>query len=294
MNDNRPETQRATSPSAYVINAEDPAEIARVLYQHRLVTDNMGGPFPGEIDNSTLQRVLEIGCGPGGWVVDVAFHHQKAEVVGIDISPGMIAYAESYAKGQGVDNTRFMVHDARQTLPFEDNSFDYVQCRFLIGSFNVDEWKRLVQECQRVLRPHGHICLTETDNIAGINNSDALKRMQELSVAVSRRARRAFFAEGSELGINPGLGRLLRQFGFLRVHQKAYVIDWSADAEAHESWSQNMILFANLGRGFLTKSGLISEEDYEQLYSQAVADMMSDDFQSITYLASTIAEKAEA
>ncbi len=54
-------------------------------------------------------RVLDIACGAGGHSLAIAPH--VLDVVGIDISPKMLAHARDRATRMGIDNVRFVVGD---------------------------------------------------------------------------------------------------------------------------------------------------------------------------------------
>src|SRR5579885_299033 len=106
-----------TTPSThYVIDAENAAEMARLMVQDRLVTTAMGGPFAEQHDLSSVHQVLDIGCGPGGWLLDVASHYPHIQGVGIDISQLMIAYATSLVHARSLPNVTFRVMDATGPL----------------------------------------------------------------------------------------------------------------------------------------------------------------------------------
>jgi len=88
-------------------------------------------------------RVLEIGCGTGLLLTRLAEH--DGDVVGVDLSPGML----EHARARGLD-----VHESgAERLPFDDASFD------LAFSFKVLAHIRdigdALAECTRVLRPGG-------------------------------------------------------------------------------------------------------------------------------------------
>src|SRR5712692_10065354 len=97
-------TDPQRSNESYIIDAESGAETARLMYQDRLTTRVMGGIFAELPDLSTVHDILDIACGPGGWVLDVAFEYPKTNVVGIDISRTMIEYAAAQACSQGLEN----------------------------------------------------------------------------------------------------------------------------------------------------------------------------------------------
>ena len=56
-------------------------------------------------------KVLEIGCGTGSTALLVAPHVR--EIIGADISPGMISIADSKAHAAGIKNAEFRVATAR-------------------------------------------------------------------------------------------------------------------------------------------------------------------------------------
>src|SRR5438067_603028 len=143
------------SESTYVIDAENAAEMARLTNQSRLVTKAMGGLFPEGLDLSHIHRVLDIACGPGGWVLDVARAHPDKQVIGVDISQLMTEYASSQAWVQGVNNVSFKVMNVLELLDFPDNSFGLVNARMIAAFMPTTAWPKLLQECLRITRPGG-------------------------------------------------------------------------------------------------------------------------------------------
>ena len=165
------------SGNVYFNDPESGAEMARLLNQDRLVTKGMGGLFAERSnDFSGIQRILDVACGPGGWVQEVAFEHPEIEVVGFDISRAMIDYANAQAQVQGLDNARFLVMDMLKPLDFPNGSFDLVNARF-INFLPAAAWPKLLQEFQRITRPGGFIRLTESEwwyftNSPALENSE--------------------------------------------------------------------------------------------------------------------------
>ncbi len=263
----------------YVIDPESGAEMARLIDQDHFITEQIGGLFPPTVDPSTLHQVLDLACGPGGWAREVAFHYWTygTEVIGVDISEAMIEYAQAMAKVQGLNNATFQVMDVRQPLDFDDDSFDFVNARYLAYSLKPEEWPGLVAECKRVLKPGGVLRLTEAEDI-GVSNSAALEEINELARKAARKTGRAFFPSGRFIGTMFMLGRFMREAGFADIVQQAYMMDWSAGTKAHYAQFSNWRVGAVLGRSFLIGTGVVSAEGYDELYQQAIADMYGDSF----------------
>jgi 2-polyprenyl-3-methyl-5-hydroxy-6-metoxy-1,4-benzoquinol methylase len=104
------------------------------------------------------KRVLEIGCGRGGFAGWLARHPARpAAVVGADFSTTAVRMAATRAARNGLGIARFEVGDV-QALAHPDGSFDTViSCETVE---HVPDPPRAVAELARVLRPGGRVLLT--------------------------------------------------------------------------------------------------------------------------------------
>src|SRR5712691_1478543 len=114
-------TEQPQSESSYVIDAESGAETARLMDQDMLLTQHLGGFFPVALNTASIAHILDIACGPGGWVLGVAHAYPKTQVIGVDISPTLVGYPKAQARVQGLDNATFRVMDVLHPLGFDDH-----------------------------------------------------------------------------------------------------------------------------------------------------------------------------
>jgi SAM-dependent methyltransferase len=89
------------NPSNYFVQDKgSEAELIRLKIQDDFVTVGMGGPLPEQSDPASFHRVLDVGCGPGGWILDLARIYPQMNLTGIDISWRMIEYARAQAQAR--------------------------------------------------------------------------------------------------------------------------------------------------------------------------------------------------
>jgi phosphatidylethanolamine/phosphatidyl-N-methylethanolamine N-methyltransferase len=98
-------------------------------------------------------RVLDLGIGTG---VSLGFYPRHANLVGVDLSGGMLREARKKIREQNLD--RFFVFQANALqLPFADSAFDHVFISHVISV--VSDPVTLVREAQRVAKPGARIVI---------------------------------------------------------------------------------------------------------------------------------------
>jgi ubiquinone/menaquinone biosynthesis C-methylase UbiE len=268
--------------STYVIDAESGTEMARLINQERLLTRMMGGVFPEHFDLSHVSHILDIGCGPGGWVLDVAFENPKINVMGVDISQPMVEYAHAHAEAQGMNNASFKVMNVLEALEFDDNSFDVVNARYTQAFMMKTSWAPVMKEIMRILRPGGTLLLTEGE--WSISNSPAFEKMGAMLTLVGTMTGRSFSPDGRHIGITPMLGRFLRDAGFVNIQKKAHALDFSAGAEDYGDTYQDLMAGLKLLEPYLVRAKMTTEEEFDELYQQSLAELMLDSFCAVGYM----------
>ena len=270
----------AGQDNTYVFDPESAAEMARLINLDRMMTKCMGGALAEQAHPEQFHTILDLGCGPGGWVLDMAFAFPESTVAGVDISRTMVDYANARARSQHLGNASFGVMDIRQPLDFADETFDLVNARFLVIALYREAWPRLVVECKRLLKPGGVLRLTETDTF-GLTTSPAFEQMKHLCMQFTHQAGYGFSPDGHSCGMTPVLARLLRQAGFVAIESKAYAVRFSPFDEAYADVRDNTRVSVLHTRPLLIKAGLITEKAFDQLYQQMEIEMLSDDFYGV-------------
>lgn len=270
------EGQRSGTTS--VLNADGAFEGMRLIDQHGLVTRVMGGLFPEGVDPSRIEHVLDVACGPGSWVLDVAFAHSGIEVVGIDSNRGMVQYARARAQVQGLSNAHFMVMDALKPLDVPEQTFDLVNARFLGAVLHADAWPAFVRQCLRVLRSGGILRLTEAE--IPHTSSAACERLAGLCVRAVRLAGYGFSPDDKHLVTSQVLGRLLRVAGYQQICHRAHLLDYSVGTEEYWSMYSNVKVCLELIKPLLLRMGGSTEEELAFLQRDAFIEMLSDDFRA--------------
>lgn len=98
------------------------------LYQHQESFPRLSRPG---LFNSTGALNLEIGCGTGEYLIDLAVTNAEEAYLGVDASSRAIFFAVDLAANQSVDNIKFIQADARFLYPLlEPNSLGQVFFHF--------------------------------------------------------------------------------------------------------------------------------------------------------------------
>jgi ubiquinone/menaquinone biosynthesis C-methylase UbiE len=273
----------------YFIDTESGAEMTRLINQDRLITEAMGGVFSERSDIDAMHAILDLGCGPGQWVRDVAYEYPKIAVTGIDMGDIMIEYARAHARVQGLDNAHFQVMDITKPLEFGDNSFDLVNGR-LLAFLSPEQWTDLLRECMRIVRPGGVIRLTENDVVT---TNFATDTVFSLFYRASTLAGQSFSPTGRVLGTTSRLSSLLKKAGCTNIQYRAHALDFSAGTAIHETFCKVTFLFLTLMQTFLIGTGVTTQEELENLLYQMEAEMYSDDFSAVMFLLTAWGEKPQ-
>ncbi len=283
---------QAQTENTYLLDAESALEMARLLDQDKLLTRGMGGVF-SEREDADLQnvtRILDVGCGPGGWVHEMAQQYPHIDVTGIDISKNAINYAKAHTQVRKLDNAHFAVMNALKPLEFDDESFDIVNMRTVVGFVPPQQWPAFLTECKRVLRSGGTLRLTEGE--FGFTNKPGYETFFAKLNQAQQRAGRSFSPTGHNAGMITMLCSLLKQVGMQNIQSKAHTIDYSFGTEAHEGGIQDIQFALELVQPLLFKTGTLTPAEFAGLHAQVLEEIQAEDFCGLSILLTAWGEKA--
>lgn len=152
------------------------------------------------------ERVLDVGCGTGTFLMSLAARLPSAQLVGIDLSRHMLDVARAR-----VPAAVALGRARAERLPFDSERFDLLVSLSAFHYF--DELQGVTREFYRVLRPGGVLLLTDwcRDFLSCrlFARLARLRRGGEFTVVGARRCR-----------------LLLEQTGFSVVGVERYRVDW--------------------------------------------------------------------
>lgn len=105
------------------------------------------------------QRMLDIATGTGDFAIQATKTLNPKELVGVDISEGMMEVGRKKIAQLGMDGVVSFKRDDCMNLSFEDESFDAVTAAFGIRNFG--DLEKGLAEMLRVLKTGGHLCIVE-------------------------------------------------------------------------------------------------------------------------------------
>ena len=153
-------------------------------------------------------RVLDVGCGDGGW-----WSGNRARIAAgwhltlLDMSAGMIDAAKAKLAGLNQDLT-FAVANV-ESLPFENGSFDAVIANHML--YHVGDLDRGLREIRRVLRPGGRLYAS--------TNGDGMQELRELVRPLAPDLPFVRNDNGKAFGLENGAVSLGRHFTDVEVHR---------------------------------------------------------------------------
>jgi len=142
----------------------------RLSYQHYMMRTILGGNITAPL-SAAPAMIVDIGCGTGQWVLEVARAMPGSIVVGIDLEIPQVNMAHPYYPR----NCSFERLNVLEPFPYMLQSIDYLHLRFMSSSIPLAMWSHVFHCLASYLKPGGWIEWVEVGAV--FDGSPALNRL---------------------------------------------------------------------------------------------------------------------
>jgi demethylmenaquinone methyltransferase/2-methoxy-6-polyprenyl-1,4-benzoquinol methylase len=111
------------------------------------------------VKRSNPRRILDVATGTGDFAIGLYDKIHPQQVVGIDLSQGMLDVARRKVEKRGLQDAITLQQGDCLAMPFKDGEFDAVTVAF--GVRNFEHLLQGYQQMHRVLAPGGMLCVVE-------------------------------------------------------------------------------------------------------------------------------------
>lgn len=267
-----------------ILDNDSIVELERQVNKSKLINNTLGSPLPGmsEEEIPRYRRVLEIGCGPGGWTSFMAQRYYASHmwITGVDPSAAAVAYATRQAVEQRLDNIQYCIAGLSGPFTlFPESSFDLISGQFLGKALYPHEWPLVLHECHRLLKPGGKLHLTDFE--MGMSNSPAHEELIELFIQAMRLSGRSTSLTNRHLALLCQLEPMVQDAGFHATSTLGNMINYSANAPFHTEWTKDFLIFSKQVLPMLVQHELVTQDRVDMLYLQQKKEMESERFRAI-------------
>ena len=111
------------------------------------------------LKNQSPENILDVATGTGDLAIMALKRLNPKKIIGIDLSRGMLDYADKKAEKQQLTEKLTFVQGDAENLPFDNDQFDAVTVAF--GVRNFGDLEKGLKEINRVIKPGGQLVILE-------------------------------------------------------------------------------------------------------------------------------------
>jgi ubiquinone/menaquinone biosynthesis C-methylase UbiE len=267
------------------------AEIQRLLQQDRQLSSLLDDARLLALNFSQIRRVLDVGCGVGGWAYRMATNYPSMHILGIDKNPYLIAQAQAFHRA---GNLTYIVQDMHhlEAAPFTPGAFDLVHMRFLVGDVSFQQFAPLLQSLAHLCQIGGLLIWSEAELVA--TNSPACDLLQSMILRALQVAGRSFSSGYTlTLGIVNAMSKWLYEAHFDIVRDKDYLLDVSAQTQQHSRFVSLACALALQIQPFLLETGVTTPATFENLLTTLRQELQAPTFCGICPIHTLVGIKRE-
>lgn len=246
-----------------------------LLHQHLLQIQD-GHLFPERIPVSTMDRVLDLGCGAGDWIFDLTKRFPQLHIYGVDIDEDLLHQARIRRNAGSIQQVELRTMDIRQPLDLPDHSFDFIHMRRCAQFIAPQTWPHFIAECVRLLKPDGWLTIVELE-LCEIS-SPACLAIHQAMLQTNARMGRSLDVTGATRGVAQRLYSMLQRASLEEVSYDLYTIDlgYMAGNSAHV-FLQEFLRNAYHAKPLLIQHDVLTAQEFDQLIAQANRELNTPD-----------------
>ncbi|ORZ20715.1 S-adenosyl-L-methionine-dependent methyltransferase [Absidia repens] len=273
----RPSTTRPTT----LFSDFDFKEFDRWQRQHYLLKSarkaNAWAPFYNDGDKDVV--ILDVGTGNGIWALEMANQYPSVQVLGLDrLLPN---------DPNGPENLRFCPLDITESWPMSDNAVNFIFQRSMCDTIKQADWRPLLAEMYRVLKPGGYIELIENDFWR--HNPGPVQRAFDAFIQEQCKT------NGVDFQLTESLEGMIKTCGFEEIDKKTMDIplgEWPTEQELKQfgfiNKEAHKALLKNHKDTYIKQWGL-SSADYDLAVQEVLEEF--DEYHSFTRFHCWVARK---
>ncbi len=270
----QPSQYASTSPS---LQAGRGNEVHLDALLHSYLLQVQGGRLhPEHIAVNTMQSVLDLGCGRGEWIFDLAKRYPKLRIYGIDSDEEALRQAKVRRNTSSLRQVELRQMNLLQGLPIPDASVDFVHIRHVARYMKPEAWPPMIQECVRVLRPRGWVNIVELE-LCEIS-SPACLALHRAMLKARAKLGRSLDMTGSTLGVAQRLYAMLLQVGLYDVDYDVFTVDVGAmSGNVAYHFLSEIVSRAFIVKPLVVQQGIVENAEFDALVEQAQVELQAPD-----------------
>ncbi len=257
------------------VSQSDTANLNTLLHQY-LLRAQEGRLYPEIIPVVEMECALDMGCGAGEWIFDMAKNHPKLRIYGVDVDEMPLHRATQRRNAKGLCQIQLRHIDITQPLPVPDSFFDFVHMRRCTRSIAPTQWPGVIAECIRVLKPEGWLVMAELE-LCQIS-SPAMMAIQSVMTQARAKYGNSMHIRGEMTGMAPRLYGMLLQAQMDNVAYDLHTVDLGfMGGHTARLFLTEIIRYAWRMRPMVVEQQMMSSEGFDELIKQASSELLAPD-----------------
>ena len=244
---------------------------------HSYLLQVQGGRLlPEHIPINTMESILDLGCGTGEWIFDLARRYPKLRIYGIDSNEEALHQAKVRRNTSSLRQVELRHMDFSHGLPIPDAFVDFIHMRRFARYITPAAWPFMIGECVRVLRPNGWLNLVELE-LCEVS-SPACLTIHRSTLQARAKLGRSLDATGRSLGVAQRLYAMMLDAGLYEVGYDVFALDLGTmgGSAAHVFLSE-IVHHAFTVKPLVVQQGILESDEFDILVEQARVELQSPD-----------------